>query len=83
MKTLALHAKSITIDEAYSIIGAYNIDSYGSAYNLEVGIGLHGEAPARELNQIFLEALEDSHEMRLGDWLSRNPFQRLIQWTAY
>ncbi len=78
-----LHAKSITIDGAYSIVGSYNIDSYGGAFNLEVGVGLHDEGASAVLTRIFHEALADSSEVTLGEWLDRGPVQRFTQWAAY
>lgn len=83
MQNPTLHAKYIVIDGCYGLVGSYNVDSYGAAFNLELGVGLHGEDPAHRLTEIFWTSLERSEEVFLEDWMSRGPLTRLRQWAAF
>ena len=45
-----LHAKCITVDGRYSVVGSYNVDAYGGKHNLEVGLGAFDHARQHLLN---------------------------------
>ncbi len=83
MQNPTFHAKCLVIDGAYSIVGSYNIDVYGGSYNLEVGVALHGEEPARHLTEILMDALDQCREIHLEHYLSRGKLERFAQWAAF
>lgn len=83
MQHPTLHAKCIVVDGVYTIVGSYNIDSYGAAYNLELGVALHGDKPAEAVADIFAHAVEKCVEVHLQEWLSRGPLTRFTQWAAF
>ncbi|HUF10039.1 MAG TPA: phosphatidylserine/phosphatidylglycerophosphate/cardiolipin synthase family protein [Rhodothermales bacterium] len=65
LKDPVLHAKSITIDGRYSIVGSYNVDAYGGKYNLEVGVSTTERELANQLEREFERRTLDSDEIDL------------------
>jgi cardiolipin synthase A/B len=78
-----LHAKFLSVDGEYGLIGSYNVDRYGAKHNLELGVGMHDKAVARRLEEIFDDCLGNSREVSMDDWSSRGPFQRVGHWMAH
>jgi cardiolipin synthase A/B len=83
MSAPALHAKFMSVDGCYGLVGSYNVDRYGAKHNLELGVGLRDSAVASELESIFQSCLESSHEITIDGWKRRGPLKRLGQWAAY
>lgn len=78
-----LHAKCVTVDSRYSVVGSYNVDAYGGKYNLEVGIGVDDGPLARELEQVFLEQIADAYAVRLDEWTHRPIPNRVGEWALF
>jgi cardiolipin synthase len=78
-----LHAKCVTVDGHYSMIGSYNVDAYGGKHNLEVGIGVDDEALAKQLEDVFLEETADAHVVHLDEWQHRSLPSRAAEWALY
>ncbi len=78
-----LHAKSMTIDGRYSIVGSYNMDVYGSKHNLEVGIATPDPGLAGQLEDEFSRRATTADEMRLDTWLERPRRVRLAEWLLH
>lgn len=74
-----LHAKCISMDGSYSIVGSYNVDSYGSKHNLEVGIASSDAALAGRLADEFNRRAASAEEILLDAWLSRPLRIRLVE----
>lgn len=71
MQHPVLHAKCITIDGHYSIVGSYNVDAYGGKHNLEVGLASSDEHLSRELADEFHRRTADAEEVHLAEWIKR------------
>lgn len=71
MQQPILHAKCLTIDGEYSIVGSYNVDAYGSKHNLEIGIASSDETLAGQLEDEFHRRTESAEEVLLDEWLRR------------
>lgn len=78
-----LHAKGITVDGRYSVVGSYNVDAYGGKYNLEVGIGVDDVGLARRLEDVFDGLIAEAGIVRLDDWTHRAIHRRVIQWALF
>ena len=71
MQHPVLHAKCITIDGRYSIVGSYNVDAYGGKHNLEVGLASSDPNLASHLEAEFHRRTADSEEVILAEWKQR------------
>lgn len=71
MQHPVLHAKCLTIDGSYSIVGSYNVDAYGSKHNLEVGIATSDRQLAEQLTAEFHRRARDAEEVQLNEWIQR------------
>ncbi len=81
MKEPILHAKCITVDGRYGVVGSYNVDAYGGKYNLEVGLGAFGEELADELEGVFKDRTANALAIDLEEW-KRRPFHKRLQQRA-
>lgn len=66
-----LHAKTLTIDGSWSLVGSANFDYRSMLLNFEVGLALYGEKLARELEQQFEADLSDCRQIHLDHWDAR------------
>lgn len=71
MQHPVLHAKCLTIDGSYSVVGSYNVDAYGGKHNLEVGVATSDRQLAEQLAAEFHRRVRDSEEVRLDEWVRR------------
>lgn len=83
MQHPVLHAKCLTIDHRYSIVGSYNVDTYGSKYNLEVGIASSDTNLAAQLEEEFRRRTADARKIFLEEWVKRPLRARLFQRLMY
>lgn len=79
MQEPVLHAKCITVDRHYSVVGSYNVDAYGGKHNQEVGIGAFDAVLAEQLEETFLERTADAKPVDLKEWESRPFYTRWAQ----
>jgi len=64
-----MHAKTITIDDDWSMVGSPNFDARSLLLNFEIGVALYGPEPVAELNRQFARDLEHSHRITPEDRL--------------
>jgi cardiolipin synthase len=74
-----LHAKSVAIDDDWSIIGSTNLDRWSLIINHELVLVARDERLANELRQAFFEDLERSEEVQLSEWTMRGWRERLLE----
>ena len=79
MKHPVLHAKCITVDGRYSVVGSYNVDAYGGKHNLEAGLGAFDHDLAAEIESVFHEKTSIARKIELDEWKHRPLHQRLAQ----
>ncbi len=63
-----IHAKTITIDTRWSIIGSANLDNRSSQLNLEAIVGTDDVSLAHDLETKFTEDTERSKEIHTDGW---------------
>lgn len=66
-----MHAKTVTVDGAWSIIGSANFDNRSLDMNDEVNIGIADPAFAQELARRFEEDLHSCRRLMTDDWRRR------------
>ncbi len=66
-----LHAKTCTIDGAWSTIGTANLDRLSSVGNYEINVEVYSQSLAHQMEQIFLSDTTDAIELTLDEWVSR------------
>lgn len=58
-----LHAKMLTVDGQFTVIGSTNVDVRSFSYNFEVNVQVYGEAFARKANAVFFSDLKESMQL--------------------
>ncbi len=80
-----LHAKSMVIDASYATVGTANIDYRSFFLNYELNLFSRNPRLCHDLEQVFLEDLADSEEIRGEHWSKRpriDKLAELVGWMA-
>lgn len=79
----SLHAKNVTVDGVYSVVGSFNLDRWSDERNMEVTASVFDAHTARELERVFVEDMGSCHEITLAEWKQRPLLLRALYWVAY
>jgi cardiolipin synthase len=71
-----MHAKTVTIDHVWSIVGSSNMDARSTEINEENNLAIADEGLARAIEEGFLGDVERSREIRLEEFRRRSLFAR-------
>jgi cardiolipin synthase A/B len=74
-----MHAKSITADGIWSIVGTMNLDNRSFALNDESVLMVHDADTASTLERAYHDDLTRSHEITLEEWRRRPLLHRLYE----
>ena len=74
-----IHAKTMTIDGAWSTIGTANIDRLSLTGNYEINVELFDAAVAAQLERVFETDLTNATRLTLADWERRGDAARLTE----
>lgn len=66
-----LHAKTCTIDGAWSTIGTANLDRLSSVGNYEINVEVYSDALARQMEELFKCDKSNAFELTLDQWKNR------------
>lgn len=77
-----LHAKTVTIDDVWSVIGTSNLDHRSALLNAEVDIVVIGRSTSHELKMMFEDDIKDAHRISLEEWRCRSLLERIKDWSA-
>jgi cardiolipin synthase len=77
-----LHAKSMVIDSALSIVGSANFDIRSFLHNNEVNAVIVGSEFAARMEALFQRDLGDTRELRLETWRKRPWLDRFKELTS-
>jgi cardiolipin synthase len=66
-----IHAKTATIDNAWTTIGTANMDRLSLVGNYEINIEIFDEGLAAEMEQIFARDMTNARELELDEWRTR------------
>jgi cardiolipin synthase len=78
-----LHAKTATIDRAWSTVGSSNLDRQSLRFNLEVNVIVRDSAFAGAMEAMFYQDLGSCREITLASWEKRSIWERGVSWAAY
>lgn len=74
-----LHAKTLTVDDEFAIVGSANFDIRSFTLNFELNLALFGEEITRRITQLQLAYIDESHSISLEAWRSRPRWQRWVE----
>src|SRR4029078_7206142 len=74
-----LHAKTLTIDGKWSLVGTPNFDTRSLVLNFEVAVIWLGARPAQQLEDQFDEDLQHSVRVDLAKFQQRPRRQRITE----
>ena len=66
-----MHAKTLTIDGQWSLVGTANFDTRSLFLNFEVGVAVYDERIATQLEEQFEQDVAHSTRISLDAWLER------------
>ncbi len=74
-----LHAKTLTVDGVWSLVGSPNFDSRSLLLNFEVAVALYGPRCARELEEQFSDDLAHAPRVDLEQFERRGIWYKLAE----
>jgi cardiolipin synthase len=78
-----MHAKTVVIDDAFAMIGSYNLDERSRVKNLEVNIAVEDAAFATYARNWFDRDVAGAKRLDLYEWRARPLARRGIEYVAY
>ena len=70
------HSKMMVVDGIFSSVGSANMDFRSLETNFEVNALVYDEETAAQLEDLFMEDLEQSVEVNLKEWKKRHWFKK-------
>lgn len=77
-----MHAKTIVVDGFFSVVGSMNFDNRSIAFNNEAQIVALDSTIGRQMEEIFLEDLKYSEEIKLETFRQRSWKGKVLEWGA-
>jgi cardiolipin synthase len=78
-----MHAKTVVIDDAFAMIGSYNLDERSRVKNLEVNIAVQDAPFATYARNWFDRDVAGAKRLDLYEWRARPLARRGIEYVAY
>ena len=77
-----LHAKTLTMDREFAILGSANLDVRSFSLNFEMALLVYDTDFASELHYLQSEYLEKAESLTYQAWRKRSPLQRVADNVA-
>lgn len=77
-----LHAKSLTIDEHFGIVGSANIDSRSFILNFELNTLMYGPEITNRLLALQEQYIQQCYEISLDEWVNRPLWRQFVDDAA-
>ena len=77
-----MHAKTIVVDGLWTSIGSMNFDNRSIAFNNEAQIVALDPGVGQQMEQIFLEDVKYSKEIKLEEFRKRPWTGKVLEWGA-
>lgn len=77
-----LHAKTMTVDDAFALLGSANIDIRSFELNFELSVLLYGAEVTQQLRFAQMRLVNESVELDLDEWRKRPKLQQYIDAAA-
>jgi cardiolipin synthase len=78
-----IHAKTMTIDSIWSVVGSTNFDNRSFGLNDEVNLAAIDETLAARLEEDFVRDLKESRAVDYEEWRRRSIFERMHEWAGW
>jgi len=82
MQDQVLHAKMVSIDGVWSVIGSSNIDYRSAGINAEIDVVILGNETASLLENRFEQDLKNAQKIELKQWQQRPLWQKIKQQSS-
>jgi len=77
-----LHAKTMVVDEAISVVGSTNLDYRSIEYNCELSVVIRSPEFGEKMAKLFDNDVRYSRQIRLEEWRHRGVRDRVGQWAV-
>ena len=77
-----MHAKTVVVDGAWSVVGSANLDERSMELNEENVLGIADRDFARAVEEGVVADLERSQEIHLDEWRKRPIYKRVFERAA-
>jgi cardiolipin synthase len=77
-----MHAKTVVVDSAWSIVGSANMDERSMELNEENVLGVADRDFALAIERGVTEDFACSREILLEEWRQRSIFRRGLEWAC-
>lgn len=77
-----IHAKTVVVDRAWTLIGSSNLDPLSLAWNAELNFEIHGSAVGRAMAAAFTRDRRGATPLGLREWDERPGIRRAAAWLA-
>lgn len=78
-----IHAKTMIIDDLWSVVGSTNFDNRSFGLNDEINLAARDVELAARLAEDFATDLAASHEVSYEEWRHRSIFERMNEWLGW
>lgn len=78
-----IHAKTMMIDNLWSVVGSTNFDNRSFGLNDEINLAARDSELAARLSEDFATDLAASHEVSYEEWQHRSIFERIHEWLGW
>lgn len=77
-----IHAKTMVIDEVFSVFGSSNFDARSAQINEELDVSVYDPEFGKEMARVFRKDLEQSRPYALEQFRKRSAWERLTEWAV-
>jgi len=78
-----IHAKTMIVDGAWSVVGSTNFDNRSFGLNDEINLAARDKKLAARLAEDFATDLAESREVTYEEWRRRSIFERMHEWLGW
>lgn len=78
-----IHAKSVVVDSAWTLVGSSNLDPISLARNAELNVEIHGAAMGKTAAGLFREDCAMSTRLTYRRWRGRSRLRRALARSAW
>jgi cardiolipin synthase len=77
-----IHQKLLIVDGVWCVLGSTNMDNRSFHLNDEVNIAAFDGPLTKQLTDLYLGDLKDSHRVTYDEWKKRPLWDKLFEWTG-
>jgi cardiolipin synthase len=81
-KAVVLHAKTLVVDKAISVVGSTNLDYRSIEYNCELSAVIRSMEFGHQMDDLFKNDVRFTTKIELREWRKRPFLDRVGQWAV-